>query len=74
MYATALVCANCAHAYPLDARYACDRCFGPLEPEYDLDAVRRVVTRERIAAGPHTLWRYADLLPTTAAPARCRSA
>ena len=68
MYATALRCAGCAHAYPLDARYACDRCFGPLEPEYDLEAVRGVVSRERIAAGPHTLWRYADLLPTTAAP------
>jgi len=30
---------------------------------YDYDAVATSVTRERIAAGPPTLWRYADLLP-----------
>ena len=68
MYATALVCTNCAHVHPLDAHYACDRCFGPLEPEYDLDAVRAVISRERIESGPRTLWRYADLLPTRPAP------
>ena len=38
-------------------------CFGPLEVAYDLDAARGVVTRERIAAGPASIWRYADLLP-----------
>jgi len=30
---------------------------------YDDDAVAATVTRERIASGPPTLWRYADLLP-----------
>jgi threonine synthase len=68
MYATGLVCANCGDAYPLDARYACDACFGPLEPAYDVAALRRDLTRERIEAGPRTLWRYADLLPTVEAP------
>ncbi len=68
MFATALVCTNCEGRYPLDARYACDRCFGPLEPEYDLEAARTAVTRERIAAGPATLWRYAPLLPARPAP------
>ena len=68
MFATELVCANCGDVYPLDARYACDRCFGPVEPVYDTDALRAVVTRERIAAGPRTLWRYADLLPACEAP------
>jgi threonine synthase len=43
--------------------HVCEWCFGPLEVRYDLEALRAVVTRERIAAGPHNLWRYADLLP-----------
>jgi threonine synthase len=63
MFATSLVCANCGETHPLDARFACDACFGPLEPAYDTEALRATVTRERIAAGPRTLWRYADLLP-----------
>jgi len=61
--ARALVCRGCAASYPLAAQHACFECFGPLEVGYDLDALRRV-TREQIAAGPHNIWRYADLLPT----------
>jgi threonine synthase len=68
MYATGLVCANCGDTYALEARYACDRCFGPVEPAYDTEALRRDLTREKIERGPHTLWRYADLLPATPAP------
>jgi threonine synthase len=30
---------------------------------YDYDAIRRVVSRERIQAGPPSMWRYRDLLP-----------
>ena len=67
MYATGLHCANCGDAYPLEARYACDRCFGPVEPAYDTAALRRDLTRERIERGPRTLWRYADLLPVAPA-------
>jgi len=63
MPADALKCKECSTTYPLDARYVCDRCFGPLEVSYtplgdDAEAIRR-----RIQAGPHTLWRYADFLP-----------
>ncbi len=68
MYATSLVCSSCGDSYPLDARFACDSCFGPLEPTFDTAALRRDLTRERIEAGPRTLWRYADLLPTREAP------
>jgi threonine synthase len=50
------------------ATHACGFCFGPLEVVYDYDAMRGVVTRERIAAGPPTLWRYADLLPVLDGP------
>jgi len=61
-----LACRVCATEHALEANGTCSRCFGPLDPVYDWDALRAVVTPERIAAGPLSLWRYADLLPVTA--------
>jgi threonine synthase len=46
--------------------YVCEYCFGPLEVAYDLDAVRRRVSRASIAEGPPTIWRYRELLPAPA--------
>ncbi len=43
----------------------CEWCFGPLEVVYDYEAIAGAISRERIAAGPHTIWRYADLLPAS---------
>ena len=51
---------------PLDAVGSCSRCFGPLDPVYDWDLLRATVTHERLAAGPPSIWRYADLLPVSA--------
>jgi threonine synthase len=45
------------------ALHVCDYCFGPLEVVYDYEALRAGVSREQIAAGPSTIWRYAPLLP-----------
>ncbi len=67
-----LRCKECQTVYPLDARYVCERCFGPLEVAYagwagsnsfDPDELRR-----RIQAGPHSLWRYGDFLPVQSLP------
>ncbi|MGH9062928.1 MAG: threonine synthase [Acidimicrobiales bacterium] len=58
-----LLCRECGRAYPALALHVCEHCFGPLEVAYDYEAVAAQVSRERIAAGPHTIWRYADLLP-----------
>jgi len=64
-----LSCKECRTTYPLEARYVCEQCFGPLEVNYaprtdaDPDALRR-----RIQAGPHSLWRYSDFLPVSAPP------
>jgi threonine synthase len=44
----------------------CEWCFGPLEVVYDYEAIRSATSRERIAAGPLSMWRYADLLPASA--------
>jgi threonine synthase len=58
-----LRCRECGRSYPAAALHVCDFCFGPLEVTYDYGAMAGAVSRERIAAGPHTIWRYADLLP-----------
>jgi threonine synthase len=64
-YCLALRCRACEREYPLEAVGICARCFGPLDPIYDKDALRRSVTRELIEAGPPSLWRYAPFLPVT---------
>jgi threonine synthase len=63
MFARALKCRECARAYPIAPRHVCEFCFGPVEVAYDYDAIKRTISRERIARGPASLWRYADLLP-----------
>jgi threonine synthase len=64
-----LRCKECKTTYPLDARYVCERCFGPLEVAYeprpDADPAE---LRRRIQAGPHSLWRYGDFLPVGPPP------
>ncbi|MET9020596.1 threonine synthase [Actinopolymorpha sp. NPDC004070] len=60
--ATELRCRECGASSPLGAHYACSECFGPLEVGYDFPTV----TREQIAAGPHNIWRYRELLPVPA--------
>jgi threonine synthase len=58
-----LRCRECGRLFPPGAFYVCEWCFGPLEVVYDYEAVARRVSRARIAAGPPSIWRYADLLP-----------
>ena len=59
----ALKCKECGQEYPLEARYACEECFGPLEVAYDFSGLDPEAARARIQAGPQNLWRYADFLP-----------
>ena len=66
--ASGLICRNCGATFPLGAQHACFECFGPLEIGYDPVALARV-THDEIAAGPHSLWRYAGLLPVGQNPA-----
>jgi threonine synthase len=61
-----LRCRECGRSYPAEALHVCEFCFGPLEVAYDYDAVRAAMTRESVAAGPPTIWRYAPLLPAEA--------
>src|SRR4051794_28474341 len=70
MAAEKLKCRECGTEYALEARYVCDRCFGPLEVGYapadgpvDAGEIRR-----RIQGGPQNIWRYAEFLPLDAPP------
>jgi threonine synthase len=65
-FVDSLRCRECSRTYPVEALHVCEFCFGPLEVAYDYERIAASVSRERIAAGPTTIWRYADLLPASA--------
>lgn len=60
-----LRCKECSRAYPALALHVCEWCFGPLEVVYDYEAIAASVSREKVAAGPKSIWRYGDLLPAS---------
>ena len=70
MGASKLRCRECRAEYELEARYVCERCFGPLEVDYDHGdlAADPYQLRRRIQAGPQNIWRYADFLPLAYPP------
>ena len=62
-YFTALKCRECGRLYAKEAIHICEFDFGPLEAAYDYDAIRKDISREKIAARPQTMWRYREFLP-----------
>ena len=48
--------------------FVCSRCFGPLEPVYDLAAVAGRISPAQLEARPANLWRFAELLPLDTVP------
>jgi threonine synthase len=68
-YVLALRCRSCGRDYKVEPINVCEFCFGPLEVVYDYEAIARNISRERIAHGPFSMWRYQDLLPVDAADA-----
>lgn len=63
-----LKCRECGRPYPADPLHVCEFCFGPLEVDYDYDALRGRLTRKAIEAGPPSIWRYKALLPIEGEP------
>jgi len=61
-----LRCRECGRLRDFEPAYVCEHCFGPLEVAYDLEAIRGRVSRESIAEGPASIWRYRELLPAPA--------
>jgi len=60
-----LRCRECARPYPAEALHVCEWCFGPLEVVYDYEGIAASISRESVAAGPPSIWRYSDLLPAS---------
>ncbi len=63
-----LRCRECGEQYAVAAVHVCELCFGPLEVVYNLDEIKTRVSRESIAAGPPSMWRYKELLPIDGEP------
>jgi len=68
MAVESLKCKECGEAYPLDARFVCDQCFGPLEVSYELSGLDPAEARRKIQAGSRGIWRYSDFLPFAGRP------
>ncbi len=60
-----LKCRECGREYPAEPVHVCEFCFGPLEVVYNYDEIKAAISRESIAAGPASIWRYAELLPVS---------
>ena len=58
-----LACNECGKRYGNRPLSACPDCIAPLEVVYDLVTAKGVFTRESVARGPASIWRYARLLP-----------
>ena len=58
-----LRCNECGKSYGNQPLSGCPDCLAPLELHFDLDSVRGRFTRESVAAGPASIWRYRELLP-----------
>lgn len=58
-----LRCPECGKGFGNVPLSACPDCLAPLEVQYDLESVRGRFTRESVAKGPASIWRYKELLP-----------
>ncbi len=63
-----LRCRNCQRLTDLGPQFVCAACFGPLEVAYDLASIS--LDRATVASRPAGIWRYLELLPVEAKPAR----
>src|SRR5579872_5531478 len=58
-----LRCRECHKTWGNQAKSICDDCFSPLEVTYDYEALRGLLTRDRIVSRDPNMFRYAELLP-----------
>jgi len=68
MTVSELKCKECGAGYPLDARFVCENCFGPLEVSYDFSDLDPAEAKRKIQAGSRGIWRYSDFLPFETRP------
>jgi threonine synthase len=63
-----LKCRLCGQGYPASAVNFCTEDFGPLEVDYDYEAIAESVRREKIELRPFDMWRYLEFLPLDGEP------
>src|SRR5437879_6199845 len=63
-----LKCRLCGKTYPKSPLNFCTEDFGPLEVDYDYDAVGKALSRKVIEQRPFNMWRYRELLPIDGEP------
>ena len=56
-------CVKCGKIYEAVPDLTNCECGGILDIVYDYDYIRSVLTKEKLSARPHTMWRYRELLP-----------
>jgi threonine synthase len=62
-FVTHLECSATGEHYPADALHNLSRSGKPLLVRYDLDGIRKALSRAALAQRPRDLWRYRELLP-----------
>jgi threonine synthase len=62
-FVTHLECSATGERYAADELHNLSRAGKPLLARYDLDGVRRALSKDALAARPRDLWRYRELLP-----------
>jgi threonine synthase len=63
-----LKCRLCGKAYPQEALNFCTEDFGPLEVDYDYEAIAEALSRAKVELRPNTMWRFRELLPLDGEP------
>jgi threonine synthase len=62
-FVTHLECAYTAERYPADEVHNLSRAGKPLLVRYDLEGVKKALSKDALARRPADLWRYRELLP-----------
>ncbi len=62
-FVTHLECSATGERYPADEVHGLSRAGKPLLVRYDLDGVRRALTKDALGERPQDFWRYRELLP-----------
>jgi threonine synthase len=62
-FVTHLECGLTGERYEADTLHGLSKAGRPLLVRYDLDGVRRALTKDMLAERPQTLWRYREMLP-----------
>jgi threonine synthase len=63
-----LRCRVCGKTYPREPLNFCTEDFGPLEVDYDYEAIKEAISRTKIELRPNTMWRFRELLPIDGEP------